>query len=103
MAPTLHHSYTADEAVAAFGESKAEALCDGQFLVLPKAVLCLATVGDPATQSHLGAPSSVLWRPGRMDYDPADEYPWLPTPAREVWANRKKLRNHHVFLRLPGD
>lgn len=105
MEPTLHHPYTVDEAVAAFGGTgEARFLCDGQFIVLPKVVLCMVTVGGPATQSFLGTPESVVWKPARLDYDPADEFPWLPTPAREVWGpDRQKVKQHQMFLRRPGD
>ena len=105
MEPTLHETYTVDEAVAAFGSSGAsELLCDGQFVVLPTAVLCMATVGDPATQTHFSSPSTMVWRPGRIDYEPFDDYPWLPSKVREVWGpDRQKIKDHHVLVRLPGD
>jgi hypothetical protein len=81
----LHQWYTADEAIAAFGDARAaELLCDGQFAVLPTAILCLATLGNPATQPYILFPSSFVWKPARTDYDPTDKVPWLPTKAREV-------------------
>ena len=105
MKPTLHQWYSADEAIAAFGGAQsAEILCDGQFVVLPTAVLCLATLGKPATGPYILFPSSFVWKPGRLDYDPADEFPWLPEKARAVWGtNREKIKEHHLFLRAPGD
>ena len=105
MGPSLHQWYTADEAIAAFGEArKADFLCDGQFVVLPKVVLCLATVGKAATDPYIGVPSSFCWKPGRLNYDPTDEVPWLPTKAREVRGpDREKIKEHHIFLRAPGD
>jgi hypothetical protein len=64
----------------------------------------MATVGDPATQSHVARPSSVVWRPGRIDYASSDEFPWLPDKVREICGpDRKRIKEHHVFLRLPGD
>ena len=103
--PPLHQKYTIDEAVAVFEPAgTAEFLCDHQFVVLTKVVLCMATVGDPATQAHVSSPSSVVWKPGRADYAPADELPWLPDKIREVWGpDRQRIREHYVFLRLPGD
>jgi hypothetical protein len=103
--PPLHQRYTFDEAVAAFEPAgTAEFLCDQQFVILPKAVLCMATIGDPATQAHVAAPSSVVWKPGRTDYAPSDEFPWLPDKVREIWgADRKRVKEHYVFLRRPGD
>jgi hypothetical protein len=103
--PTLHETYTIDEAVASFDSTgAAEFVCDQQFVVLPTAVLCMATVGDPATQAHVSSPSSVVWKPGRMDYAPRDENPWLPNQVREIWGpDRKRVKEHHMFLRLPSD
>jgi Immunity protein Imm1 len=105
MGPSLHQWYTSDEALAAFGDARsAEFLCDGQFVALPKAILCLATVGDPATESSIVIPCSFCWKPGRLDYDPADEIPWLPAKAREVYGpDRERIKEHHIFLRAPGD
>jgi hypothetical protein len=108
MGPTLHQSYTVEEAVAAFGGTdRAEFLCDGQFAVLPKVVLCFATLGGPVTEPLVTWPSCLVWRPRRFDYDPSDEVPWLPEKAREVYLRDEqkveKLRDHHVFVRLPAD
>ncbi len=78
MGPTLHRSYTIDEAVAAFEPAgNAEYLLDRQFVILPKAVLCMATVGDPATQTHVCSASGVVWKPGRIDAVPiAQRFRW---------------------------
>lgn len=105
VGPALYERYTSDEALAAFGNSEtAEPACDGQFVVLPAAVLCLATVGNSPTDPSLGTPSSFCWRPGRLDYDRSDEVPWLPTSVRDVWGpNREQLKEHHLFLRATGD
>jgi len=105
MPPPLHHSFTRDEAVATFGDPGAgQSYCDGHFVVLPDVVLCLATVGNPDSQPFLGLPTSFQWKPARLDYDPDDEIPWLPTPVREVWGlNRERLKEHHILLRAPGD
>jgi hypothetical protein len=111
--PRLHQSYTTDEAVAAFGEGSAEWLCDGQFAVLPRQVLCFFTL-DQRAIGHDGradgtrveSPTGVFWRPGRPDYAPGDEEPWLPTPVREVcgpYPARELLREHQMFLCRPGD
>jgi hypothetical protein len=104
----LHQWYTADEAVAVFGgDAAADALCDGQFIVLPKVVLCLATLGRATDEPHVPCPSCFAWRLRRLDYEPSEEVPWLPEAVREVWdRNQKrvrKLRDHHIFLRTPSD
>jgi hypothetical protein len=51
VGPTLHQKYTIDEAVAAFEPGDgAESFCGQQFVVMKSAILCMATVGDPAAQ-----------------------------------------------------
>jgi hypothetical protein len=105
VGPALYQWYTPEEAIATLGDpGPAARFCDGQFIVLPKAVLCLATVGTEPTDPYLGIPSSFCWKPGRLDYDPADEIPWLPTSVRDVWGpDREQFREHHIFLRAAGD
>jgi hypothetical protein len=105
---TLHQWYTADEAVAAFGgDAASERSCDGQFVILPEAVLCLVTLGETTGEPHIPCPSCLVWRPRRLDYEPSDALPWLPEKVREVYDRGqkpiKKLRQQHVFLRTPSD
>jgi len=108
MQPAIHQWYSVDDALAAFGgKAASKSLCDGQFVILPKVVLCFASVGDSAEEPHLSCPSRFMWRPLRLDYEPAGEMPWLPKDVREVWDRSqrevKKIRDHHVFLRTPSD
>jgi Immunity protein Imm1 len=105
MPPPIHQFVTRAEAIAAFGDSAAaQSCCDDQFVVFAHAVLCFATVGKPDAQPFLGTPTSFVWKPGRLDYDPADQVPWLPTPAREVWGpDREQIKEHHIFLQPPGE
>src|SRR5262249_10269245 len=88
-------------------ESSTESFCDGQFIVLPKVVLCFATLGETQGASHLPCPSCFSWRPRHLGYEPSDEFPWLPKKVREVWDRSQKqatkLRDHHIFLRIPTD
>lgn len=106
MGPTIHQWYTADEAVALF-KGRGRRFCDGEFIVLPKDILCLATLGNEEEGSHIAGPSHFVWRPRRLDYAPADDFPWLPREVREVWdRSRKRIRkiqDHHVFLRTLDD
>jgi len=47
-------------------------------------------------------PSSVVWKPSRLDYAPSEKYAWLPDRVWEVWGPRgKSIRQHHLFLRPP--
>jgi hypothetical protein len=106
--PRLHQWYTTDEAIAAFGTDGArESFCDGQFIVLPKVIMCLGTLGETRHESCVPSPSNFAWRPSRLDYEPSGEWPWLPEKVREVWDRTgpsvQKLRDHHIFLRTPVD
>jgi hypothetical protein len=95
MAPVLYQMYSFDDAITSFGnETLPEFFCQDNFVVCPSVVLCLATLGDAATQSHLASPSSLIWkRP--------DCRTWLPGKITKVWDRSgpqvKKLRDHHVF------
>ena len=109
MGPTLHNWYTASGAVASFGgNGTAEAFCGGQFVVLPSVVLCFVTTGQTFDESHVSAPSQVVWRPKLgTQRDHPDDNDWLPEKVREVWDRSgpqvRKLRNHHVLVRTPDD
>jgi hypothetical protein len=105
MQPELHEWFARDIAVKSFDASgKAESLCDGDIVVLPKHVLFFITVGDRSTYSHVPFPTSICWRPKRLDYAPGDKFPWLPDAAHEVWGPKgEQLKEHHLFLRQPTD
>lgn len=98
----IHHRCTTRDAIAEFG-GHAEMWCDGQFVVLPKAVLCFFIVGPNYSESHLPQPSTVNWKPQKLDYAPRDEYSWFPTPVREVYdrssTKNVRLRSHYIFIR----
>jgi hypothetical protein len=101
MAPVLHQMYSFDDAITSFGnETLPEFFCQDSFIVVPNAEFCLATLGDAASEPHLQSPSCLIWkRP--------DCRAWLPGKVTEVWdrsgPQAKKLRDHHVFLRMPDD
>jgi hypothetical protein len=108
MEPTLYEWYSTDDAVAAFGaDPAAEWLCDGEFVVLPGAVLGFGTASDSAERSCVSSPSTFVWRPSRLDYEPSGKTPWLPEKVRDVWRRDVnppvKLRDYHIFLRTPAD
>lgn len=101
MVPILHQRYTFDDAITSFGnETLPEFFCENDFVVVPKAVICLVTIGDPASDAFLPSPSSVIWK--RPDHKV-----WLPGKVTEVWdrsqSKVKMLKDHHVFLRMPED
>jgi hypothetical protein len=98
----IHRECTMHDAIADFG-GHGEVWCDDQFAVLPRTVLCFIVVGPGTDDPHLSQPSTVVWKPKRLDYAPDDEYPWLPTPVRDVYDRSGprvvRLRTHHLFLR----
>jgi hypothetical protein len=96
---------TLKRAVAAFGDpASAEYFCDRQFAVVRGTRLCFATTGDPKSGTKLLTPSTVSWRPARLDYHPERQIPWLPAPlTRCVERNGGYLPLHHMFLRAAGD
>jgi hypothetical protein len=101
----LHERCTIEQAVAAFEPAApAEFLCEQQFIVLDKAVICMATVGDPATQPHLSSASCVIWKSDRIGDIPRDERWYLHDKITDAWVpNRQIRKEHHVFLRLPTE
>jgi len=105
VGPTLHQKYSMEEALASFEPAgNVEFLCDQQFVILTKAVLCMATVGDPATQTHVSSASCVVWKPDRIDDVPNDRRWYIPGKVTEVWGpDRQRIKEHHVFLRWPDD
>ena len=97
--PQLHERLSLDEAVAEFGGAgDAEFCCDRQFVILPEVVVCAFTIDG----TELASPSAVVWKPGRLNYEPDDQFPWLPRRVRGE-ENPSKRKAHHMLLRLPSD
>ena len=101
MEPTYLKSYTLEEAIASFGSNAApQFFVQKVFFVLPTVVACLATIGEPASESFLPSPSALEWK--RTDHHTA-----IPGPVTDVYGQkgrtRAKLKAHHIFLRLPAD
>ncbi len=102
--PRLHQLYTPEEGVAGFAEGPADWTCDGQFALLPARVLGFFTLGDPSARPFVDDPKRVHWRPGRLDYAPAEELPWLPQAIREpLGPDGQPHREYALFLRGEGD
>lgn len=98
MAPTLHHWYSQEEAVAVFGSTeRPELFCNGQFAVLSFAVLGFIVAGENTDESHVPTPAQVTWRP-RLDSN--DQ--WLPGKVTNVWdrggQEPRRIKDHHIFL-----
>jgi hypothetical protein len=101
----LHATYSKEAAIAEY-DGEPRILCDGQFVVLPTAVLGFLTIGKSTDGSHLRGPTTVIWKPSRLDYSPSDQHPWFPHDAREGFdrSGHKvvRLRRHHIFVRSAG-
>jgi hypothetical protein len=101
----LHATYSKKSALTQF-DGEPQELCDGQFTVLPTAVLGFLTMVKSTDGSHLRNPSSVIWKPNRLDYASSEEHPWFPRNAREVFdrSGREvvRMRRHHIFIRFAG-
>jgi hypothetical protein len=102
---SLYTSYTIKRAVTEFGDPAiAKFFCDRQFAIVRRATLCFATMGDPERGTKLLSPSTVAWKPARLDYHPERREPWLPAPlTRCVERNGAWLPLHYMFLRASGD
>jgi hypothetical protein len=98
---TLHHRCTLDDAIAANGGDarRPRSFCEDSFVVLPKVVICLISVGEGPAESHLSSPSCAVWR--------SIQHRSLPEEVTEVYDRSKKpikkLKEHHVLLRAKSD
>lgn len=105
MSLQLHMTYSMNAAIDGF-EGKAQLWCDNQFAVLSGAVLGFITIGESTDESHLSSPSTVIWKPARIDYVQSYEYTWLPADVRDVFDRNGheviRLRQHYIFVRPKG-
>jgi hypothetical protein len=99
--PKLYERYDRHEAVALFGsEADARSLCDGQWVIFPDVVLCLAEVGEPPRMSHFRNGGEFCWVADRP-YRVSDEKHVKFVP-REVVARHARGRTIHLFVRSRG-
>ena len=93
--PTLYHDYDRHEAIALFGsEAEARSLCDGQWLIFPNVIVCLATLGDWPSMSHFKTSSRFCWvadKPYRTGFNGA-----VPT---EILSGKTGGRTIRLFAR----
>lgn len=95
--PELYHQYERQQTIAFFGqEDEGKVLCAGQWVILPNAVLCLTTVGQPPGASHFYPASRFNWVADRPYQVAQDEWPFLP---EEVRGGRKVNRPLYLFVR----
>jgi hypothetical protein len=81
--PELYEEYDHQQAVSLFGRSSdAEALCNGQWLVLPDAIVCLTVVGKPPRESHFYSASRFRWVADEPYHVAEDEWAFLSMDVR---------------------
>jgi len=95
--PQLYRQYDRQQAISFFGHlNEAKVLCDGQWLVLPNAVVCLSTVGEPPGVSHFHPASRFHWVADKPYEASDDQWAFLPLETR---AGRKEDRPMFLFVR----
>lgn len=96
--PVLYQAYDKSEAVAFFGSEAFTEQCNGQWIIFPTTIICLATLGEWPQASHLQTASRFCWVADaryRVGIDPS--YP--PCIPNEVIAQNAKGRTLHLFVR----
>lgn len=98
--PKLYGWYDRHEAIGLFGsEAEARCRCDGQWVVFPDVVLCLADVGEPTRASHFTNGGQFCWVADKPYRVHDDEHVRFVPP--EVIA-RHADRPIRLFVRPPG-
>jgi hypothetical protein len=60
--PQLYGRYRREEIIAFFrGDGAGESLDEGQWMILPHALICMAVVGEPPTRSHFKSAARFCW------------------------------------------
>ena len=97
--------FTRDEAITAFGDAGvANSIATVNSWFSPKRSSASRPSGTRIPSHSSACRLLSSGKPGRLDYDPDDEIPWLPAPVREVWGpKRERLKEHHIFLRPADD
>jgi hypothetical protein len=96
--PRLYERYGAHEAVAFFGPlAAAESLCNGQWLIFPSTVVCLASIGEAPRLSHFATGSQFFWVADQA-YRVNDE-PYTGFVPAQVVGPKGTERSIRLFVR----
>ena len=96
--PLLYQQYDRDQAIALFGDqSRAQSLCDGQWLIFPGVVLCLTAIGIAPKMSHFTSGAGFCWVADKP-YEVHDGRHSRFLPA-EVIGSEAKGRSIRLFVR----
>jgi hypothetical protein len=99
--PQLYQSYLTEKIVSFFGApGEAESFCNGQWLIFPKSVICLARVGKQLGRSFFENGSQFYWVADQPYHVNDSGTYWHIVPAQVVGAAGKE-RAIHLFARAP--
>src|SRR5262249_30829098 len=89
-----------EQAISFFGSpSEAESLCNGQWLIFPKTVICPTDVGERPKRSYFENGGHFCWV-ADQPYHVSDER-WSPFVPAQVVGSQGKERAIHLFVRAP--
>ncbi|MCX5663032.1 MAG: hypothetical protein NTW19_25395 [Planctomycetota bacterium] len=97
--PYNYKNYTRHEAVSLFGRSTdARHLCGDEWVILPKAILCFATIGFRPKASYFRASTKFVWV-ATKDHRVADDPDGMASCPQEVQTGNAGARSMHLFVR----
>ena len=98
--PQLYQSYATEKIVSFFGApEEAQSLCNGQWLILPKSVICPANVGEGPATSHFTGGSRFHWVADQPYHVNSDRgFHFIPA---QVVGSAGRERAIHLFARSP--
>jgi hypothetical protein len=97
--PQLYQSYVTEKIVSFFGApGEAESFCNGQWLIFPKSVICLAHVGKQLGRSFFENGSHFYWVADQPYHVNDSGTYWHIVPA-QVIGSAGKERAIHLFAR----
>ena len=98
--PELYKCYSIEEAISFFGSrSEAQSLCNGQWLIFPKAVICLTSIGTAPGSSYFQNGSHFCWV-ADQSYSVSDER-WSHFVPAQVVGSVGKQYAIRLFVRSP--
>ena len=96
--PTLYQEYDRHEVIGMFGsEADAHSLCDGQWIIFPKTILCLTTLGEWPKMSQFTTGSEFCWVADKPYL--ASEGQLYPAVPKEIRAGQTGDRSIRLFVR----
>ena len=92
--PQLYQSYVTEKIVSFFGTpGEAESFCNGQWLIFPKSVICLAHVGKQPERSFFENGSQFYWVADQPYHVNNSGTYWHSVPAQVVGSREGNARS----------